>query len=119
MVDAIAAAYGVTAVQGVLSHQVKKHVIDGNRVIANKTTIEHKVDEVTLEANDVFAFDVVMSTGEGRPNEQSARTTVFKRAVDQTYNLKMKTSRTFFSEVTPEWARERQQTAWLPSGPHS
>lgn len=46
MIDKVAASYGVSAVQGVLSHQNKKHVIDGNRVIANKTTIEHKVDEV-------------------------------------------------------------------------
>lgn len=83
MVEKVAASYGVSAMQGVLSHQNKKHVIDGNRCIANKTTIEHKVDEVTFEASDVFTLDFVMSSGEGKPIEQAARTTVFKRAIDQ------------------------------------
>jgi len=104
MVEAVATSYGVSAVQGVLSHQSKKHVIDGNRCVNNKPTVEHKVDEVTFEANDVFSFDVVLSTGEGKSNEQSARTTIFKRAVDQTYKLKMKTSRAFFSEVNKRFS---------------
>lgn len=33
-------AYGVTPVEGVLSHKMKKHLIDGNDVIINKETPE-------------------------------------------------------------------------------
>jgi len=36
----ICEAYGVSAVEGVLSHKVKKHLIDGNDVIINKETAE-------------------------------------------------------------------------------
>lgn len=50
MIEKVATSYGVSAMQGVLSHQNKKHVIDGNRVIANRTTIDHKVDEVRRAA---------------------------------------------------------------------
>lgn len=99
MIEKVASSYGVSAVQGVISHQMKKHVIDGNRVIMNKPTIDHKVDEVVFEVNDVFTVDVSMSTGEGKLIETGQRATIFKRAVDQSYNLKMKTSRAFFSEV--------------------
>lgn len=99
----IAAAYKVECCEGVLSHQMKRHVIDGNKVIINKATVEQKVDEAEIEVNDVFALDVVMSTGEGKPKEFGARTTVFKRAADRQYNLKMKASRQFFSEVNSKF----------------
>jgi len=36
----ICEAYGVNAVEGVLSHKMKKHLIDGNDVIINKETPE-------------------------------------------------------------------------------
>lgn len=32
--------YGVNPIEGVLSHKVKKHLIDGNDVIINKETPE-------------------------------------------------------------------------------
>jgi curved DNA binding protein len=95
-----AEAYGVTAVEGVLSHQLKQHVMDGNRTIINKEHAEQHVDEITFEANEVYDIDVFMTTGEGKPREGEFRTTVFKRALDTTYSLKLKTSRAFFSEVS-------------------
>lgn len=41
----VAAAYKCTPLEGVLSHQMKKHVIDANKVIINKASIEHSVKE--------------------------------------------------------------------------
>lgn len=99
MIAEVAEAYGVSAMQGVMSHQMKKHVIDGNRVIMNKPTIDHKVEEITFEANDVFCIDVIMTTGEGKPTNAGVRCTIYKRAVDHSYYLKMKNSRSFYSEV--------------------
>merc|ERR1712083_849543 len=37
--------------------------------------------------------------GEGKPKQGNARTTVYKRDLEEKYSLKMKASRTFFSEV--------------------
>ena len=95
----VAEAYGCTPVEGVLSHQMKKHVIDANKTIINKATTEQQVAEATVQKNDVFAIDVVMSTGEGKPKQGEDRTTVFKRNIEEKYSLKMKASRAFFSEV--------------------
>eukprot|EP00168_Porphyra_purpurea_P003457 TRINITY_DN1407_c0_g1_i4.p1 TRINITY_DN1407_c0_g1~~TRINITY_DN1407_c0_g1_i4.p1 ORF type:complete len:302 (+),score=107.74 TRINITY_DN1407_c0_g1_i4:95-1000(+) len=66
-----AAAYGVEPLEGVLSHQVSRNVIDGENVILNKPTTDHKVDTVTFEENVVWVLDVAMSTGRARPAKRS------------------------------------------------
>lgn len=86
-------------VQGVLSHQLKKHVIDGSRVIINAETVDEKVEEFEFEMNEVYAIDIVMSTGDGKAKETEIRTTVFKRAVEAQYSLKTQKARQFISEV--------------------
>merc|ERR1712010_114613 len=97
-----AKAFGVNVVEGVLSHQTKRFVIDGNKVIISKVVPgEQTVDEDTFEVNDVLAVDIMMSTGEGKPQEKDEKKQmVFKRAVDQNYNLKMKVPREIFSKIT-------------------
>lgn len=99
MIAQVAEVFKCTAVEGVLSHQMKKHVVDANKVIMNKTTSDHQVKEEKLAVNDVFGIDIVISTGEGKPKHNDTRTTVFKRDLEEKYSLKMKASRSFFSEV--------------------
>ena len=94
-----AEAFGCTPLEGVLSHKVKKHLIDGNDVIINKETAEQKVEEFEFAPGDVIGLDVFVSTGEGKPRESEFRTTVYKRELDAQYNLKIKSSRAFFAEV--------------------
>merc|ERR1711957_743735 len=91
--------FGCSPVQGVLSHQMKKHVIDGNRVIINAETPEQMVDEFEFEMNEVYCMDIVMSSGEGKGKETEIRNTVFKRAVETSYMLKTQKARQFLSEV--------------------
>lgn len=85
--------------EGVLSHKVKKHLIDGNDVIISKETPDAKVEEYEFAPGDVFGLDIFVSTGEGKPKESEYRTTVFKRELDAQYNLKLKNARAFFTEV--------------------
>jgi len=87
-------------VQGVLSHQLKKHVIDGNRSIISVTTPDEQVDEFEFEMNEVYCIDVVMSTGDGKTRETELRNTVFKRAPDTSYSLKTQKARQFIHEVS-------------------
>ena len=44
-------------------------------------------------------MDVFVSSGEGKTKESDLRCTVFKRAMDRTYQLKIKQSRNFFNNV--------------------
>lgn len=94
-----AAEYGVSSMEGVLCHEMTRFIVDGSNVIINKSTVEQTVDEVKFTAGQVWAIDIVMSTGEGKSKQKDSRTTVYKRAVDQNYSLKMKTARMVFSEV--------------------
>ena len=78
----ICEVYECQPVEGVLSHKMKKHLIDGNDVIINKETPEQRVEEYEFMPGDVFALDTYVSTGEGKPKESEFRTTVFKRELD-------------------------------------
>ena len=95
----VAEAFGVNPLEGVISHKVKKHLIDGNDVIINKETPDQKVEEFEFAPGDVIGLDIYISTGEGKPKESEFRTTVFKRELDTQYNLKLQKSRAFLTEV--------------------
>lgn len=62
----MAGAYDCKIVEGVLSHQMKQHVIDGNKVVLSVSSPETTVDEVEFEENEVYAIDIVASTGDGK-----------------------------------------------------
>ena len=95
----VAETFGVNLCAGVLSHQMKRYVIDGNKVILLKEDQDQKVDDFVFEVNETYSVDIALSTGEGKPRPQEHRTTVFKRAVDKSYRLKMKASRYLLTQV--------------------
>mmetsp|Transcript_74640 Transcript_74640/g.117676 ORF Transcript_74640/g.117676 Transcript_74640/m.117676 type:complete len:391 (+) Transcript_74640:78-1250(+) len=99
MLGKIAEEFKCKPVQGVLSHQMKKHVIDGNKCIIGAETAEEKVDEIEFEMNEVYCIDIVMSTGEGKGKETEMRHTVYKRAPGVNYMLKTQKARQFITEV--------------------
>jgi len=104
-VKKVADAFGVKAIVGTLMHQMKRYVIDGSKMILLREEPDQpKVEACTFETYEVYAVDVAMSTGEGRPRELGQqRTTIFKRVVDQKYSLKVKASRTLFNEILKKY----------------
>ena len=85
---------------------MKRFVIDGVKEVALRHPTaddleagEQKLDECTFEQAEVYAVDVAMSTGDGRPRPGVLRTTVFKRNVEANYRLKMKNSRSLLQQV--------------------
>ncbi|KAI3714896.1 hypothetical protein L6452_21857 [Arctium lappa] len=65
-IQKVAAAYDCKIVEGVLSHQLKQFVIDGNKVVLSVSNPETRVDEAEFEENEVYAIDIVTSTGDGK-----------------------------------------------------
>jgi methionine aminopeptidase len=96
-------AFQCNPVQGVLSHKIKKHLNDGNESIINKETAEQRVDDWEFVPGDIIGLDVYVSSGEGMPKEMDIRTTVFKRQMEQVYNLKSKHARAFFHTVNTKF----------------
>ncbi|KAG7233130.1 hypothetical protein INR49_007438 [Caranx melampygus] len=101
---------------GMLSHQLKQHVIDGEKtIIQNPTDQQRHVQSVfhsgakdhekaEFEVHEVYAVDVLISSGEGRSvscrpaKDGGLRTTIYKRDPSKQYGLKMKTSREFVAQ---------------------
>ncbi|CAD6228681.1 GSCOCG00006496001-RA-CDS [Cotesia congregata] len=100
-VEKICEAYKCKPIEGMLSHQLKQFKIDGEKtIIQNPNDAQKKEHEkYTLETHDVYAMDVLVSTGEGVGREQDTRVTIYKKT-EETYQLKLKASRMFYSEVT-------------------
>ncbi|KAL9247032.1 hypothetical protein vseg_020503 [Gypsophila vaccaria] len=103
-IQKVAAAYDCKIVEGVLSHQLKQFVIDGNKVVLSVASPEMRVDDAEFEENEVYAVDILASTGDGKPRMlDEKQTTIYKRAVDRNYHLKMKASRFIFSEINQKF----------------
>jgi curved DNA binding protein len=98
-IKAVCDSYKVTPVEGVLSHRMKRDIIDGVETIINHATFDQKVDQRTFEHGDVFGLDVLVSTGEGKPKETTIKTSIYKRAVETTYKLKTESGRKLLSVV--------------------
>jgi len=96
--------YHVQCVQGVLSHQLQRFNIDGEKVILNRIDPEHKVAEVEFQIGDVWAIDIVMSTSDGRPRETGdERTTIYKKLQQRNYSLKMQASRQIYNDISKQY----------------
>ena len=110
-----------------MSHQLNQNVIDGEKTIiqnpneaqrkehdkfdfelhevfaiGNETNINKQCCQMptlqTKNSNSIYFADVLISTGEGHGREKDAKVTIYKKT-DETYMLKMKNSREFFSAV--------------------
>lgn len=99
LIAKVAKIYGVEPLDGVISHQMKRYVIDASKCIVNRQSLEAKANKWEFEPYEVYNLDIVMSTGEGKAIEKDTRETVYKRRVEIDYKLKMKTSRQVFSEI--------------------
>lgn len=105
-IDQIATAYKSKPVEGMLSYQLARNVIDGEkRIIQNPSEMQKKdgCEKCEFGVHEVYALDVLMSTGDGKPKESEVRTTVYKKK-DIIYQLRMKTSRAFLSEAEKRFA---------------
>lgn len=103
-VSKIAEAFKCKPVEGMLSHQLEQNRIDGEKtIIQNPSEAQRKEHEkYEFELHEVYAIDVLISTGEGQGREKDAKITIYKKTED-TYMLKLKTSREFYSKVAKQF----------------
>jgi len=103
-VQKIAESYECKPIEGMLSHQLKQNKIDGEKtIIQNPSEAQRKEhDKFDFELHEVYAIDVLISTGEGQGKDKDAKITIYKKT-DETYMLKMKNSREFYSTVTKKF----------------
>lgn len=83
-----------------LSHQLKQGKIDGEKtIIQNPNEAQRKEHEkCDFELHEVYAVDVLVSSGEGVGREKDTKVSIFKKT-EENYQLKLKSSRAFMTEV--------------------
>jgi curved DNA binding protein len=99
VLEAAAEHFNVTPVDGVLSHLMKRYIIDGFRCIPGKKTPEHMVHDYAVEPAQVWTLDVVYTTGKGKLKERDLRPTIFKVSLENNYSSKMDSAREVQREV--------------------
>ncbi|XP_052807076.1 proliferation-associated protein 2G4-like [Mya arenaria] len=99
-IQKVAESYKCKPIEGMLSHQLTKHVIDGEKAIIQNPSENQKKEHEKCEfdVHEVYGIDILISTGDGKGKELDTRTTVYKKK-DIVYQLKMKASRQFLSET--------------------
>jgi curved DNA binding protein len=91
--------FGVKPVQGSMSFQVQRNVLEGEKQIILNPAENQSATEVTFEQGEVYTMDLMVSTGEGKLKPSDLRTTVYKRNPNTVYQLKLASSRKVFSEI--------------------
>ncbi|CAI4225512.1 unnamed protein product [Auanema sp. JU1783] len=99
-IDKVAAEYGVTPIENMVSHQLEKNQIDGEKQIIQNPGEKQRteMEKQTIDKFEAYALDILFSTGKGKPKDLDTRTTVYKRNEEVQYSLKMKASRAFYTE---------------------
>uniref|UniRef100_A0A0N5AVG1 Peptidase_M24 domain-containing protein n=1 Tax=Syphacia muris TaxID=451379 RepID=A0A0N5AVG1_9BILA len=91
----------VKPVENMLSHQLLRNKIDGEKQIIQNPGEKQRAEmtKCSFKKYEAYAIDIVMSTGEGHAKLADTNATVYKRTDDVVYSLKMKAARTFFSNA--------------------
>jgi len=99
-VQKVAESYKCKPIEGMLSHQLKQSKIDGEKtIIQNPSEAQRKEHEkCNFETHEVYAIDVIISSGEGVGREKDTKVSIYKKT-EENYQLKLKASRSFYAEV--------------------
>lgn len=102
VIQKITDSYKCTPLEGMLSYEIKRYQTEGatdKQIVLNPSEAQKKeIKNMEFAVHEVYAMDVFVTSGSGKMKEHHTTTTVYKRT-DETYLLKMKASRAFFSEV--------------------
>ncbi|XP_011209005.1 proliferation-associated protein 2G4 [Bactrocera dorsalis] len=103
-VQQVSESYKCKPIEGMLSHELKQFKIDGEKtIIQNPNESQRKEHEkCTFETHEVYAIDVIVSTGEGIGREKDTKVSIYKKT-DENYMLKLKASRALLQEVKTKY----------------
>jgi len=101
-IQKITDSYKCTPLEGMLSYQIKRYQTEADtdkQIVLNPSETQKKeIKNIEFAVHEVYAMDVFVTPGNGKTKEHGATTTVYRRT-EETYLLKMKASRAFYSDV--------------------
>lgn len=78
----VAHSLNCTSIEGMLSHRLKQHAIDGEKTISQNPRDQQKKDQekAEFEVHEAYAVGVLVSSGDaGQLKDAGQRTTIYKR----------------------------------------
>ena len=88
----------IAKVVGVSSYNMKRFIFEGEREILSRIVDDIKPQEFTVEVDDVYNIDIMMSSGLGRLHPADIRTTGWCSAYS------MQITKVFSTSVPPKFA---------------
>lgn len=103
VIQKITDSYKATPLEGMLSYEIKRYQTEGatdKQIVLNPSEAQKKeIKNMEFAVHEVYTMDVFVTRGSGKMKEYDTTTTVHKRT-EEVYQLKMKASRAFYSEVS-------------------
>ena len=106
VLEEVAKLYGLTHIDGSAVREVKRYLLEGGRAFGSKFSPEARDDKIEFKANEVFAVEalVALSACEGKAKTSELRTTVYRRNIEQSGDLKTSMGRQFLREVREKFS---------------
>ncbi|KAJ3214884.1 putative metalloprotease arx1 [Dinochytrium kinnereticum] len=99
-INQVAAAFNVHPVEGTSTFLMKRFLIESQQEIPNGIDPAMIEEPFIFMDNEVYAINVVMSTGSGSLRPTADRPTVLQRDVQKLYNFKLKASRHAYNDIS-------------------
>ena len=103
LIENVAKHFGVEAVEGVLSHRVKRFIVDGQKSIIGRRQLDaeprHDTETMEIDTNHVYNIDIVFSSGEWKLRPSDAHPTTMYRRNEVQAPLRMKSARQALMEI--------------------
>lgn len=103
IIEKATAHFGFTHVEGVLSHQVRRFIVDNFNTIPGRSLPEHKVHSYDIEPMTVWVMDVVLTTGKGKLREGDAKCGIYKQTLDTHPTPKLQASQEVSKEIDSKY----------------
>lgn len=100
VLEQIPKAFKVSQVDGAAMREIKRFLLEGGRIAPAKTTPGEKVESFEFKTNEVYAVEALVSLNEteGKTKASEIRTTVFRRNIENSGDLKTQNGRTFLRD---------------------
>lgn len=100
----VANGFGCSVAEDTFTCQIDRFVTSGNNTFANRFNPDVPVPEITFETGEMYTINCTISSGDGIARATDYDPAIYQRDVNQRYLLKLRSSRTLFSEICQKYS---------------
>ncbi|KAJ2669334.1 Proliferation-associated protein 2G4 [Coemansia spiralis] len=100
----VASGFNCTVAEETFTCQINRFVLSGKNTFANRFNPDLFAPDVTFETGEIYTVDCTLSTGDGVARSSNNDSAIFQRDVNRQYSLKLRTSRTLFTEICKRYS---------------